>query len=85
MWYLPLMTTTTTRYEHRLTEAHNAGEHYCGDLIIPAGLVLEKTRTPNRYRNYIYKHTMHEIFDVPTEKVGVFKITRTVTETEEML
>jgi len=48
-------------------------------------LVLEKTRTPNRFRHYAYKHTMHEIFDVPTEKVGVFKITRTVTETEEML
>jgi len=79
------MEMTTTRYEHRTIEAVNLGKHYGEDLIIPAGVVLKKTKTAGKFRDYTYEHTYHERFDVIGAKVGVFKITRTVTETEEAL
>ena len=80
-----MTTTTTTRYEHRTITEHNAGPHYGGDMIIPAGIILKKTKTAGKFTYYNYVHTMHYVYEVPAEKVGVFKITRTVTETEEAL
>jgi hypothetical protein len=79
------METITTRYEHRTIEAVNLGEHYGGDFILPVGLVLKKTRNGGKYTRYTYAHTYHERFTVEGAKVGVFKITRKVIETEEML
>lgn len=79
------METTTTRYEHRTIEAVNLGNHYGGDFILPVGVVLKKTRDGGKYTRYTYEHTYHERFTVDGAKVGVFKITRTVTEKEEML
>lgn len=79
------MKTITTRYEHRTIEAVNLGEYYGGDFILPTGLVLKKTKNGAKYTGYTYEHTCHERFGIDAAKVGVFKITRTVIETEEML
>lgn len=79
------METITTRYEHRTIEPVNLGKHYGEDFILRAGVVLKKTKTACKYTRYTYEHTYHERFGVDGAKVGVFKITRTVTETEEML
>jgi hypothetical protein len=79
------METTTTRYEHRTIETVNLGKFYGEDFILPAGIVLKKTKNGGKYTRYTYEHTYHETFNVDGAKVGVFKITRTVTETEEML
>ena len=79
------MEMITTRYEHRTIEAVNLGKHYGEDFILPAGIVLKKTKTAGKYIDYTYVHGYHERFAVKGEKVGVFKITRTVTEKEEMV
>lgn len=75
-------TKTSIRYEHRLIKEHNAGDYYGKDLIFEVGKVLEKTKTPHKRRYYGVTISFGVGFDIPTEKVGVFEITRTVTETE---
>ena len=79
------MEMTTTRYEHRTIETVDLGKFYGEDFILRAGIVLKKTKTAGKFRNYTYVHGYHERFDVDGAKVGVFKITRTITETEEAL
>lgn len=79
------METITVRYEHRVITEHNAGDWYGQDYIIKVGTVLEKTKTPNKRRDYAVCQGHGVYFGVPAEKVGVYKITRTVKETEEMI
>ena len=73
----------TVRYEHRLIEETNLGDWYGKDLILPAGYIIHKSKNANKLRFYGLTMAHGAGLDVPTEKVGVFKITRTVTETEE--
>lgn len=77
----------TVQYEHRVIEEHNAGKYYGTDYIFEVGKVLEKTKTPVKYKYYGTTEGHGVGFDIPREKVGVFKITKvaTVTETEEAL
>lgn len=77
--------TTTVRFEHRVITEHNAGDWYGTDIIFKVGEVLKKTTTPGKYRDYGTTLGHGAGADIPAEKVGVFKITRVVTETEEAL
>ena len=77
--------TFTVRYEHRVTVEHNGGDWYGTDVIFKVGEVLKKTKGPGKYK-YYGKDLAHGAgVDIPAEKVGVFKITRLVTETEELV
>ena len=80
-----MTTTTTERYEHRAIEDHNCGPWYGGDYIIKAGTLLEKTKTPHKRRDYAVCQGHGVYMAIPAEKVGVYKITRTVTETTQLL
>lgn len=69
--------TQTVRYEHRVTEEHNAGDWYGTDYIFTVGKVLKKTKTPGKYENYGETVGHGVTINIPAEKVGVFKVTRT--------
>ena len=77
--------TVTVRYEHRVIAEHNAGDWYGTDVIFNVGEVLKKTKGPGKYEYYPVTLAHGADAIVPAEKVGVFKITRLVTETEELV
>ena len=79
------MEMITVRHEHRLIEETNLGKWYGKDFILPAGYIIRKSKGGNKLRFYSLTWAHGVAFDVPVEKVGVFKITRTVTETEKMI
>ena len=79
------MEMITVRHEHRLIEETNLGKWYGKDFVLPAGYIIRKSRGGNKLRFYSLTWAHGVAFDVPVEKVGVFKITRTVTETEKMI
>lgn len=76
---------TSVRYEHRVIKKFVTENPYGGTkpVVFNVGEVLEKTKHPGKKK--YYGSTMgHGVgVDIPAKNVGVFKITRTVTETEE--
>lgn len=76
--------TETVKYEHRLTEEVTVGEE---KIALRAGLVLKTTKEAAKYETYTmlvpYAYKMDYVVKIAPEKVAVYKITRTVTVTEE--
>lgn len=69
--------TQTVRFDHKVIEEHNAGDYYGKDYIFNVGDVLEKTKTATKYNTYGVTLGHGVGFDIPAEKVGLFKVTRT--------
>jgi hypothetical protein len=78
-----MKTTTTEAYEHRVKADYVDKDGF----LFKAGEVLKRTPTPYK-RQWYTKGPNKTYFDqgaIPAEFVAVFKITRTVTETEEAI
>jgi hypothetical protein len=77
----------TVKYVHKVIEEHNAGDWYGRDYIFEVGGILRETKTPGKFKYYGATLAHGAGLDIPAEKVGVFRVTRTtvVTETEEAL
>ena len=76
----------TVRYEHRtIAEVNLIHIQTLGEFALPKGTILKKTQNGGKFKYYTYIATRHEVYGVPAENVGVFRITRTVTEKEELV
>jgi len=71
-------TKTKTYYEHRLMDRVEIDEWAGKKYYLETGRVLKKTTTPKKFERY------DDHYHIPTDKVEVFKVTKTVTtELEE--
>lgn len=77
---------TTVSFEHRVITQHVDKN----GVVFNVGEVLERTKSTNKRKFYSKNGLQRGMLyadagEIPAEKVGIFKIIRTVTEAEEFV